>query len=900
METIALETTALESTALKNIALATFGTRAAADSFMGWYRTWPVHDGKRNELSEEGRWGKVRWLSAGTDEEHWIQLLFPGTQVIQRTEIYWAQESGGFLKPLRYEFQVWREGGWQRVVPQAGSGEEEHRSVLCFAPVETERVRVYMPAGAGAPSRPAVLGLAEWEVYSPSPRPGRPSTRVVLQPHFESRANPCWFNWTPSPGAVGYRLEYSQDPAFGPGGAVCDTAQNYHMPPSPLASGLWHWRVAPLLPEGQGDWSEPATALVTGEVCFPVALPAASTWRGGHPRLPAAAIDRPRLQAEARGVKANLWEQIERRLSDAPPQPPAEPPGFDEGYWTIERWREIVAAGAAVLDYVSLSSFAYALTDNPAYRNLARTWLLHAAGWDPVGPTGIESVDHAAHDTLVGLAVGYDALYQDLSEEERTRVRWAIAARCRALYRYLNPFENDPNNNHPWFQTTALGIGALAVWEEEPEARFWAEFAIQIYVGRYLCLGGADGEWHEGSDYWTYGLGFVFDFIDTVKQVAGLDLYQHPWLQKTATFKLYVAPPGGPGLSFGDTHNQPPAGEDAAQVFRLASALGDQTAQWYAMRALQEATPERPGLLLRLFLWWDPTLPSMPPSELPLAKLFTEAGWALLHSTLEHQRGIHFALHSGRYYGVGSGHSHADQNSFILYAGGEPLVIDSGCYDYFGSPHFNEWFCKTPAHNTLLVNGHGQAVHTAGAHGRIAAFRTTPGLDYIRGDASNPVVYQGRVERFERHVLFLRQLGLFVLIDEVQTPAPARIDWLLHTLAAPEIRQEDGFTRATVIRPGATLEVYLAADAGFSWRTSAGFPEGLAPTKPHATEYHAAFQTEQPADRTRIMAVLAPVLPGSAPPQVTREGDTITIRTAAGSAVMTHRWGEEPSVAQEV
>ncbi len=898
---------------MENIAVASFGTRAAADSFMGWYRTWPVIDGKRNEISEEGRWGKVRWLSASTADPHWLLLLFPGTQRFERVELYWAQESGGFLRPREYRLQVFAGGSWVDV-PELSRVDEERRSVIALPPTESDRLRVFMPAGAGPESRPTVLGIAEFEVYAAEPRRGAPNPAVVLQPAAESRANPFWLNWTPSPGATGYLVQYSLDGTFQ--GDVTEQAvlENWHMPAAPLEPGDWYWRVAPVLPEGTGEWSEPSLMKLTGAFTFTPAL--TGSWRSEHPRLPAGAIDRSRFLKEAQGDKAQLWARIQevlagpvehvaqiRNMQDSAPAQgpgalPAEPPGFDDAYWTIERWREIVAAGAKVLEVLTLSSFAYALSGEETYRDLARRWLLHASQWNPEGSTGIESVDHAAHDVLVGLATAYDALYHDLTPSERDTVRTAIAGRCAALYRYLNPFENDPNNNHPWFQTTGLAFGALAIWDEVPEARTWARFATEIYVARYLCLGGIDGEWHEGSDYWTYGLGFVFDFCDAVKSVTGLDLYRHPWLEKTARFKLYVAPPKGPGLSFGDTHNHPPGGEDAAQMFCLASAHRDPYAQWYALQALAASDPKRPGLLLRLFLWWDPSVPAKAPSDLPPSALFREAGWALLHTTLEHQQGIHFALHSGHFYGVGGGHSHADQNTFLLFAGGEPLVLDSGCYDYYGSPHFNGWYIHTKAHNTLMVDGQGQAVQMAGAHGAVTRFESTADYDYLCGDASNPVVYQGRVNRFLRHVLFLRKLGCFVLIDEVQTPAPASLDWLLHTPAAPDLRYEDGMLRATVRRPGASLELYMPEPGALTWEVTESFPEGLMPTKPHRAEFHLRLNHAASSTQTRFVTVLAPVLPGEAAPTVTWETGRLTVRSALGSATIAHDWGNAPIVTE--
>ena len=47
-------------------------------------------------------------------------------------------------------------------------------------------------------------------------------------------------------------------------------------------------------------------------------------------------------------------------------------------------------------------------------------------------------------------------------------------------------------------------------------------------------------------------------------------------------------------------------------------------------------------------------------------------------------------------------HSHADQNSFILSAFGRPLLIDSGYYPWYGSPHDVGWTRQTIAHNALL------------------------------------------------------------------------------------------------------------------------------------------------------------------------------------------------------
>ena len=116
-------------------------------------------------------------------------------------------------------------------------------------------------------------------------------------------------------------------------------------------------------------------------------------------------------------------------------------------------------------------------------------------------------------------------------------IRDAIAARARFHYGRLNPFRSDSWNNHPWFNTTAMAEGALAVFDEVPEAREWASYALQLYLGRFISHGGRDGDWHEGSNYWSYSLQFVLQFADVMRSATGIDIYRHPWMRSTPRWR---------------------------------------------------------------------------------------------------------------------------------------------------------------------------------------------------------------------------------------------------------------------------------------------------------------------------------------------------------------------------
>ena len=55
-------------------------------------------------------------------------------------------------------------------------------------------------------------------------------------------------------------------------------------------------------------------------------------------------------------------------------------------------------------------------------------------------------------------------------------------------------------------------------------------------------------------------------------------------------------------------------------------------------------------------------------------------------------------------------HAHADALAFTLQVGGRPVFVDSGTYDYFGSPADRCYFRSTRAHNTVVVDGLDQSI----------------------------------------------------------------------------------------------------------------------------------------------------------------------------------------------
>ena len=78
---------------------------------------------------------------------------------------------------------------------------------------------------------------------------------------------------------------------------------------------------------------------------------------------------------------------------------------------------------------------------------------------------------------------------------------------------------------------------------------------------------------------------------------------------------------------------------------------------------------------------------------------------------------------------------------------------------------------------TVLVNGEGQVIRDDKASGSIDLFEDKETHTYLMGDAAP--AYRGKLITFKRHILFLRP-GIFLLLDELEAPAEASFQWMLH------------------------------------------------------------------------------------------------------------------------
>jgi len=516
-------------------------------------------------------------------------------------------------------------------------------------------------------------------------------------------------------------------------------------------------------------------------------------------------------------------------------------------------------------------SFAYVMTGDRQYFEAAKSVALHLAHWSSWTDTSYGGgtikccldTGHAAQN----VALFYDWCYELLTPEERTTIRTALSE--RGVKAILAGVDNYPAETNGFaVLTCGLGLAALALRPEEPEAAEWLNAAIEK-TRKSLSMHGRDGGAYEGPMYGTYLLDSFAVFLNAL-EVAKVqqDLFQHPYL---ATMDQYCI-----GLLGMDTKTQPCFGDGSPtrgypKTMSFMARHGSKAAAWYLasdsesaqINALTPATIDE-------FIVFDaskikPELPTFNPS-CP----FVDIGHAVLRDGYNPNSA--FVVMKAGPPDKNIGHNHYDHNSFVLSYLGDWLVGDRG-YHHFTHPPSTKFSLGTMGHSSLVIDrddaylqstkvpdfGHDQ-VSLSGA--KIAQFFSSPVYDFAKGEAA--AVYNQKdskvLDRYDRS-LYLIKPDMVVVRDQIAAPAPHRFSLLLAADRSAEAKTTgDGFL--TTLR-AAELESHVWATQPLEYHAA---------LYPQAESYGMYLESQTPP--TQSVEFTSLLLPRAIPnPVLIRNGD---------------------------
>ena len=519
-----------------------------------------------------------------------------------------------------------------------------------------------------------------------------------------------------------------------------------------------------------------------------------------HPRLFVRPEYLPVLREMAEGDLSSehqkLIDQCDRLLANPPSteEPPLYPPGTEtkDETWRVIWWgnREYTIKalnGAATLAFTRL------LSGNDEYGELAKRLLLECAAWDPKGATGYRYNDEAGMPYAYYFARSYTFLHDMLTEEEREICREVMRIRGDEMYRHLCPRHlNSPYSSHSNRAWHFLGEVGIAFHGEIEAADDWTWFAMNVFYNIYPVWSDDDGGWHEGTAYWSSYVSRFTWWADVMRVAFGINAFDKPYFSKIGDYPMYLMPPGKVGGGFGDLTAGRTASSNAGLMSVLAAQANNSHWRWYVDQlGGPQSTGGYIGYVRDAYLDVTPSAPA----DLPTSKLFEGTGQAYLNTTLLDADDDVQVVFKSSPFGTQS-HGYESNNSFLLWAYGQRLLIRTGRRDIYGSEHHTKWMWSTRSTNNITVDGVSQTPHSSGSQGRVSVFQTTPTLDVVQGESGENYTADGYpdrkvLDRYTRTILFAKP-ELVVVFDRLEATQPATFEYWLHAVDAFDLPETEG------------------------------------------------------------------------------------------------------------
>ncbi|MBO9609501.1 MAG: heparinase II/III family protein, partial [Paenibacillaceae bacterium] len=444
--------------------------------------------------------------------------------------------------------------------------------------------------------------------------------------------------------------------------------------------------------------------------------------------------------------------------------------GFDyDSGWRYLRNKELAAAAKTL-------AIAYAITDDTAYAGKVKEILLGYARYyanyalqASGGRMMLQTLDEA--ETMIEISVAYDLIYESgvLSDSNKFNIERNFMYPSATT---IHAFDMDKNNWQTW-QNTAVGIIGLTIGDSE-----LVEQAINGAHGFHYQMDESvlpDGFWWEGSiAYHLYALKALIMLAQAADN-GGYSLYDAPSLKKMVLTPIRYAYPdlSLPANNDGGEYNETLLGPftdrfETAYAHYKDATIGRLLSAKYADDPLSRAGE------MALFYGDDSVMPDNS------SRNFTSVGHAILKSGKASE--LNYVLMD--YGPTGGYHGHEDKLHIDVYGKNKLLAPDLGTSSY-SHPYYQEWYRKSIAHNTVVVDGVSQQreIEQDGTlrevKGDMDLFLDEPDFRLMRASAAE--AYADRLDRYERTV-WLQDDYALDWFEAAGTGESHTFDWVLHGL----------------------------------------------------------------------------------------------------------------------
>ncbi|MDR2980754.1 MAG: heparinase II/III family protein [Puniceicoccales bacterium] len=482
---------------------------------------------------------------------------------------------------------------------------------------------------------------------------------------------------------------------------------------------------------------------------------------------------------------------------------------------------------------IMLESYVWRMTGEARYRERALAEMRAVCAFPDWNPKHF--LDTA--EMAFAVAIGYDWLYESLSEEDKGLFREALVK--HALIPGMKVYESKAGwhtRNNNWNQVCNGGLlaAALAIAEDESTlARKVIKHAVES-LPRAMSQYGPDGGYQEGPAYWEYGTTYNVVAIATLKKAIDTDfeLSGDRAFQRTAFCFRQLR--GNSGLYFNYADGGTRVEVSPAYSW-LGNEYGPEIVRQDARAMLTEFLKKREnnavtdgGRFFPLYGVWFPGKASdrVDGRTAPLSAHFRgNADIAVMRS--------HWTDPNSAYVGLKAGkndvpHSHLDLGSFVYDILGVRWVEDLGG-DYYDLPGYwdsqqggGRWKIfrlNNLGHGTLIPEG---LLQNAKGEAKIVKLVSSNEGAFTIADLGG--AYPDQLTSWSRGLSLDYESGKLVVQDDVESKeAGTRFEWKIFTRAKVTVSPENPCV-ATLVYQGRKMHVFSMAPEGFVFENAEADP----------------------------------------------------------------------------
>jgi hypothetical protein len=327
--------------------------------------------------------------------------------------------------------------------------------------------------------------------------------------------------------------------------------------------------------------------------------------------------------------------------------------------------------------------------------------------WDPAPlEKDIAEADFmSSGEFFEGLAVVLDWTWDLLSDSARAKLRAIVERRARHNYDGFvgkRSWEATTEaNNHSMASMGALGLAAVALWNETSDAPLWAGLAHAKMKAYLASSFDPDGACYEGTMYGPFGLFRILPFSDCCARFGAGDAMANGFLDRVINQLINELTPGRDRmLPINDTNGDYLPWGGTLFLYG-ASHYRNPLARW-AWIDLENRHAGHGGHTWAFALLWEDGLADRKSPDKLVA--VTKGRGTLTVRTGWEKSDFLAAFECGRR--VPGTHGQSDVGHFLIYAKGRCLAADTGYSNEAveGSPQ------QSVGHNLVLVDGRGEVL----------------------------------------------------------------------------------------------------------------------------------------------------------------------------------------------